>query len=150
MLHSEPMCTFCSEWSIMGYGTVAFWDLWNWPIAEIKSHREIISIVTTEYVMLVYNQHVSSCLTLWIFTCRAKTFKPKFDSCMTSVSLKKHLRRLHYRHNSNIRRALVGNNIVDHSDVHVVWRCSNHIFILNTTRLQWIGQRQLVDETRNI
>ena len=32
--HNAPfrteMCTFlCSEWSIVGYGTGAFWDLWN-------------------------------------------------------------------------------------------------------------------------
>ena len=30
MLHSEQKYAhFCSEWSIMGYGTSAFWDLWN-------------------------------------------------------------------------------------------------------------------------
>ena len=29
MLHSERKCVhFCSEWSIVGYGTDAFWDLW--------------------------------------------------------------------------------------------------------------------------
>ena len=29
ILHSEQKCThFCSEWSIVGYGTGAFWDLW--------------------------------------------------------------------------------------------------------------------------
>ena len=29
MLHSEQKCAhFCSEWSIVGYGTGAFWDLW--------------------------------------------------------------------------------------------------------------------------
>ena len=28
MLHSEQKCAhFCSEWSIVGYGTGAFWDL---------------------------------------------------------------------------------------------------------------------------
>ena len=33
MLHSEQKCAhFCSEWSIVGYGTGAFWDLWNWSI----------------------------------------------------------------------------------------------------------------------
>ena len=33
MLHSEQKCAhFCSEWSIQGYGTGAFWDLWNWSI----------------------------------------------------------------------------------------------------------------------
>ena len=29
MLHSEQKCAhFCSEWSIVGYGRGAFWDLW--------------------------------------------------------------------------------------------------------------------------
>ena len=33
MLHSEQKCVhFCSEWDIVGYGTGAFWDLWNWSI----------------------------------------------------------------------------------------------------------------------
>ena len=33
MLHSEQKCThFCSELSIVGYGTGAFWDLWNCSI----------------------------------------------------------------------------------------------------------------------
>ena len=33
MLHPEQKCAhFCSEWSIVGYGTGAFWDLWNWSI----------------------------------------------------------------------------------------------------------------------
>ena len=28
MFHSEQKCAFfCSEWSIVGYGTGAFWDL---------------------------------------------------------------------------------------------------------------------------
>ena len=35
MLHSEQKCAhFCSEWSIVGYGTGAFWDLWNWSIGR--------------------------------------------------------------------------------------------------------------------
>ena len=33
MIHSEQKCAlFCSDWSIVGYGTGAFWDLWNWSI----------------------------------------------------------------------------------------------------------------------
>ena len=36
MLHSEQKCAhFCSEWSIVGYGADAFWDLWNWSIASV-------------------------------------------------------------------------------------------------------------------
>ena len=31
--HSEQKCTyFCSEWSIVGHGSGAFWYLWNWSI----------------------------------------------------------------------------------------------------------------------
>ena len=33
MLLSEQKCAhFCSEWSIMGYGTGALWNLWQWSI----------------------------------------------------------------------------------------------------------------------
>ena len=33
MSHSEQKCAhFCSEWSIVAYGTGALWDLWNWSI----------------------------------------------------------------------------------------------------------------------
>ena len=33
MQHSEQKCAhFCSECCIMGYGTGAFWDLWDWSI----------------------------------------------------------------------------------------------------------------------
>ena len=33
MLQSEQKCAhFCSEWSILGYGRGAFWDLWIRPI----------------------------------------------------------------------------------------------------------------------
>ena len=33
ILHSEQKCAhFCSEWSIVGYETGAFWDLWYWSI----------------------------------------------------------------------------------------------------------------------
>ena len=38
MLHSEQKCAhFCSEWSNVGYGTGAFWDLWNCSIAQCSS-----------------------------------------------------------------------------------------------------------------
>ena len=48
-----------------------------------------------------------------------------------------------YRQVSNIRRALIGHKIVDHS-LQLYLRSQ-----LNTW-LQWIGQRQLQDETRDI
>ena len=54
---------------------------------------------------------------------------------------------------SNISRTLVGNKFVDHSDVVVASPVSatptTSSFQLNTW-LQWIEQRQLQDETRNI
>ena len=38
MLHSEQKCAhFYPEWSIMGYRTGAFWDLWNWSITRIQA-----------------------------------------------------------------------------------------------------------------
>ena len=53
---------------------------------------------------------------------------------------------------SNISGTIVGNKIVDYSDVVEsigCWHCSYYIFILDTW-LQWIGQRQLQAETRTI
>ena len=36
MLHSEQKCAhFCSEWSIVGYGISAFWNLGNWSIGNL-------------------------------------------------------------------------------------------------------------------
>ena len=50
-----------------------------------------------------------------------------------------------YRKVSNIRGTLLGNKIVDHSDVvHL------HLHSQLNTWLQWIGQRQLQHEKRNI
>ena len=54
-----------------------------------------------------------------------------------------------YRKVSNIRRTLVGNKIVDHSDV-VGASPELHLHSQLNTWLQWIGQRQLQDETRSI
>ena len=42
MLHSEQKCArFCSEWSILGYETGAFWDLWNW---SIEGHSMVFTL----------------------------------------------------------------------------------------------------------
>ena len=39
ILYSEQKCAyFCSEWSIVGYGAGASWDLWNWSI-DIMRHK---------------------------------------------------------------------------------------------------------------
>ena len=46
-----------------------------------------------------------------------------------------------YRQTSNMRRIVVGNKIVDHTDVI-------HLHSRLDTRLQWIEQRQRQDETR--
>ena len=41
MLHSEQKCAhFCSEWSLVGYGTSAIWDLWIRSIAGCQSQSE--------------------------------------------------------------------------------------------------------------
>ena len=58
-----------------------------------------------------------------------------------------------YRQTSNISRSLVGNDIVDHADVigasPVRAAPTTSSFSINTW-LQWTGQRQLQDETRNL
>ena len=61
---------------------------------------------------------------------------------------------LDYRKVSNIRGTLVDNKIVDHSDVVGAAPTSAllqlHLHSQLNTWLQWIGQRQLQDKTRNI
>ena len=42
MLHSEQKCAhFCPEWGIVGCGTGAFWDLWNWSIMLYLCHAVV-------------------------------------------------------------------------------------------------------------
>ena len=57
-----------------------------------------------------------------------------------------------YRKTSDVRRTLEGNKIVDHSDVVGASPVGNlhHLHSRLNTWLQWIGQRQLKGETRNI
>ena len=56
-----------------------------------------------------------------------------------------------YRQVSNIRRTLVGNEIVDHSDVVGASPVGTAPTTFSfSTWLHWIGQRQLQDETRHI
>ena len=65
--------------------------------------------------------------------------------------------RKYYRQTSKINRTLIGSKIVDDSDVVgsspvgavLILTTSSLKFILDTW-LQWIEQRQLEDETRNI
>ena len=45
ILHSEQKCAhFCSEWSIVGYGTGAFWDLWIWSIPAYGTHHRMYNV----------------------------------------------------------------------------------------------------------
>ena len=55
-----------------------------------------------------------------------------------------------YREVSNIRRILVGNKIVDHSDVVGALPVGAAPTTSSLSTEQWIWQRQLQDETRNI
>ena len=42
MLHLEQKYAhFCSEWSIVGYGTSAFWDLWIRSIPNIEEAEAV-------------------------------------------------------------------------------------------------------------
>ena len=74
MLHSEQKCAhFCSEWSILGYGTGTFWDLWNWSIALDQ---------TTDFLELWWN-HFS--LFVWIVN---HSLMSMFDRVETDTSWK--------------------------------------------------------------
>ena len=61
---------------------------------------------------------------------------------------------IYYRQTSNTSPTLVGNNIADHSDVvgasPVGDAPTTSSYSWLNTWLQWIGQRQLQAETRNI
>ena len=57
----------------------------------------------------------------------------------------------HYPKTSDISHTLEGNKIVDHSDVvGVLVLLQLHFHSWLNTWLQWIGNRQLQDEMRNI
>ena len=58
------------------------------------------------------------------------------------------LRDCGYRKTSNIRRILVGNKIVDHSDVVGAASVQLHLHSRFNIWLQGIGQRQPQDSTR--
>ena len=66
MLHSEQKCAhFCSEWGIVGYGTSAFWDLWNWSIVlkvlRSSSKKPLLPIFPPTIEFLVASQLVQLC-----------------------------------------------------------------------------------------
>ena len=67
MLHSEQKCTdFCFEWSIVGYGTGAFWDLWNWstvPSILINILEDDILVISNQYAMII-SLHSLACSVL--------------------------------------------------------------------------------------
>ena len=56
----------------------------------------------------------------------------------------------YYRIASNMSRTLVGNKIIDHSDVFEAAPVQLHLHSRLITWFQWIGQGQGKDETRNI
>ena len=51
MFHSEQICAhFCSEWSIVGYGTGAFWDLWH--VLFRVFWNDLVFIVVYVYIQM--------------------------------------------------------------------------------------------------
>ena len=70
MLHSEQKCAhFCSEWSIVGYGTGAFWDLW---IRSIAHKYPTLSDTGTDSISRVLM--VKSIVLLWWWTLSDKLY----------------------------------------------------------------------------
>ena len=42
---SQPICAhFCSEWNIVGYGTGASWEWWNWSVSSSFVLNQYISM----------------------------------------------------------------------------------------------------------
>ena len=126
MLHSEQKCAhFCSEWSILGYGTGAFWDIW------IRAIWVWCGDVSFEYARIIFSHWI------WYFTIFSFVSWLLFNkTCSFWLSLVKHATTMqdyfqfleilfhdifvwfiNYHQTFNIRHTLVGNKIVDHSDV---------------------------------
>ena len=61
ILHSEQKCRYiCSEWSTVGYGTSAFWDLWNQSILlSMGMHGLLKGTRTQNTIFNIKYQHVS-------------------------------------------------------------------------------------------
>ena len=67
MLYSEQKCAhFCSEWSIVGYGAGAFWDLW---IRSIPIHGK-----TTFHIEIIpgYKSYLAAVI-VWIYILKIGT-----------------------------------------------------------------------------
>ena len=69
MLHSEQKWSHsCSECSIVGYGTGAFWDLWNWTLQTPLNNVSANSNITVPYrgdfrkngQLYLYSKHMSA------------------------------------------------------------------------------------------
>ena len=125
MLHSEQTCAhFCSEWSIVGYGTSAFWDLRKWsiqiPFLVIVSKPNFTHATTVELSCRVeYEWEQNKLFTefeiRWKSACKMGPWNQ--NSHQTS----------------NISHTLLGNRIVHHSDVVGASPVANYIFILDLT-----------------
>ena len=73
MLHSEQKCAhFCSEWSILGYATGAFWDLWirsNFILSLTVSLYPLVCMESKGCIwvgtILDFFYHLPDCLTFF-------------------------------------------------------------------------------------
>ena len=71
MFHSEQkLAHFCSEWSIVGYGTGAFWDLWIRSIAPVPVKQPwmiwiIMDTLVTDNIRPVYQSTPKQYAYLW-------------------------------------------------------------------------------------
>ena len=71
LFHSEQKCAhFCSEWSIVGYGTGAFWDLWIRSIAPVPVKQPwmiwiIMDTLVTDNIRPVYQSTTKQYAYLW-------------------------------------------------------------------------------------
>ena len=67
MHHSEQKCAhFCSEWCIVGYGTGALWDLWDWSIAVSGARLSSVDGLVVRRIKMHHHMHhhVKSAITI--------------------------------------------------------------------------------------
>ena len=133
MLHSEHKCAhFCSEWSIVGYGTGIFWDLVYWSIGSSLLPSRRPAITYTDALLVFIGDSRKIFVTFESIKIHQFSLKKKsiWKYCLQNVSLNglnnmftlkgcsydRRLLNMTYRQACNISHTLVSNKIVDHSD----------------------------------
>ena len=150
MLHSEQKCThFFSEWSILGYGTSAFWDLWIRSIAT--------KYLTADTFILYKEANKTMAISLGILQHWNTYWKPVLADpiahpwgrdmgCLlwvqTPINVLPQLLQCHQRKTWSLWTYFMSYDIGFQEDLHNIWntlKCLMSKFILriNSIRIFW-------------